>query len=76
MGNPTSLFADRSILVTGGTGSFGRCFTQTLLALARPRRVIVFSLDEPKQHEMAQELDDPRLRFLWWPSGARGFLIQ
>lgn len=63
MGNRTSLFADRSVLVTGGTGSFGRCFTQTLLALARPRKVIIFSRDELKQHEMAQELDDPRLRF-------------
>lgn len=63
MGNPTSLFVDRSVLVTGGTGSFGRCFIQTLLGLARPRKVIVFSRDELKQHEMAQELDDPRLRF-------------
>ena len=63
MAKRTSLFADRSVLVTGGTGSFGRCFTQTLLALARPRKVIIFSRDELKQHEMAQEFDDPRLRF-------------
>ena len=46
----------RSILVTGGTGSFGRRFVRTLLLHARPRRVIVFSRDEFKQYEMQQQL--------------------
>ncbi|MBN2473900.1 MAG: UDP-N-acetylglucosamine 4,6-dehydratase (inverting) [Pirellulales bacterium] len=44
----------RSVLVTGGTGSFGRCFVETVLQRYRPRRLIVFSRDELKQHEMAR----------------------
>lgn len=50
-------FDDRSVLVTGGTGSFGRRFVETLLRNARPRRVIVFSRDEFKQYEMQQALE-------------------
>ena len=42
----------KSILVTGGTGSFGRRFVERVLASAQPRRVIVFSRDELKQQEM------------------------
>ena len=47
---------DKSILVTGGTGSFGRHFVQTVLEKHEPRRVVVFSRDELKQYEMAQKL--------------------
>ena len=47
---------DRSILVTGGTGSFGRALVKVLLARHRPRRLVVFSRDEQKQYRMAQEL--------------------
>lgn len=46
-----------SILVTGGTGSFGRAFTRVVLARFRPARLIVFSRDEQKQYEMQQALD-------------------
>jgi UDP-N-acetylglucosamine 4,6-dehydratase len=42
----------KSILVTGGTGSFGKCFVETILRDHRPARVVVFSRDELKQHEM------------------------
>jgi UDP-N-acetylglucosamine 4,6-dehydratase len=42
----------KSILVTGGTGSFGKKFIRTVLARYRPRRLIVFSRDELKQYEM------------------------
>ncbi|MHC4400244.1 MAG: UDP-N-acetylglucosamine 4,6-dehydratase (inverting) [Planctomycetota bacterium] len=42
----------KSVLVTGGTGSFGHQFAQTVLGRYRPRRLIVFSRDELKQHEM------------------------
>lgn len=42
----------KSILVTGGTGSFGKKFVQTVLERYKPRRVIVFSRDELKQYEM------------------------
>ncbi|MGE0552376.1 MAG: UDP-N-acetylglucosamine 4,6-dehydratase (inverting) [Gemmatimonadales bacterium] len=53
----------QSILVTGGTGSFGRAFVRTLLERYEPRRVIVYSRDELKQYEMAEQLKDRRLRF-------------
>ena len=45
-----------AVLVTGGTGSFGRRFIKTVLARSKPRRLIVFSRDEMKQYEMAQEI--------------------
>src|SRR3990170_2568081 len=55
---------DRSVLVTGGTGSFGRMFTSILLREYPVRKVIVFSRDELKQHQMRTGgFDDPRLRF-------------
>ncbi|UUO23133.1 UDP-N-acetylglucosamine 4,6-dehydratase (inverting) [Colwellia sp. M166] len=57
------MFDDKSILVTGGTGSFGRQFIQTLLKLYKPSRVIVFSRDELKQYEMAQEFTHSAMRF-------------
>ena len=47
-------FDDKSILITGGTGSFGRRLVDTLLRHSRARRVIVFSRDEYKQYEMQQ----------------------
>ena len=56
----------KSLLVTGGTGSFGRRFVRTVLDRYRPHRLIVFSRDELKQCEMQQELSDARypcLRF-------------
>lgn len=53
-----------SILITGGTGSFGRTFLQHILTEADPARVVVFSRDELKQYELRQQLgDDPRLRW-------------
>jgi UDP-N-acetylglucosamine 4,6-dehydratase len=57
---------DRAILITGGTGSFGRAFVRTALERHRPRRLVVFSRDEQKQYEMAQELppgEFPCLRY-------------
>jgi UDP-N-acetylglucosamine 4,6-dehydratase len=48
-------FTDKVILVTGGTGSFGRQFVKTVLDRYRVRKVIVFSRDESKQHDMAQD---------------------
>jgi UDP-N-acetylglucosamine 4,6-dehydratase len=57
-------FDGRSVLVTGGTGSFGRQFTQTVLKHSDPKRLIILSRDEMKQGEMAQQFGhDPRLRF-------------
>ena len=48
---------DKSILVTGGTGSFGQKFVKTVLENYRPRRVIVYSRDEWKQSEMQKNPD-------------------
>ncbi len=48
----------RVILVTGGTGSFGQAFTQAVLELFKPAKLIIFSRDEMKQYEMAQRFDD------------------
>ena len=48
---------DASVLITGGTGSFGRKFVERLLR-HKPRRLVVFSRDELKQHEMAQVFPD------------------
>jgi len=47
-------WSESAVLVTGGTGSFGRKFTETLLQQHKPRRLIIFSRDELKQHEMRQ----------------------
>jgi UDP-N-acetylglucosamine 4,6-dehydratase len=56
----------KSVLVTGGTGSFGRRFIQTILRDHRPRRVVVFSRDELKQFEMSHRFSMeryPQLRY-------------
>ena len=57
---------DRSILITGGTGSFGRRFVSYVLENFKPKRLVVFSRDEQKQFEMEQELpvsQHPQLRY-------------
>lgn len=53
----------KTILVTGGTGSFGKTFVHTVLAHHNPKKVIVFSRDELKQSELAQQIVDERVRF-------------
>ena len=45
---------NRVVLVTGGTGSFGYKFTELVLKKYRPKKLIIFSRDEFKQHEMAE----------------------
>lgn len=57
---------DKSILVTGGTGSFGRRFVETVLKKFKPRRLVVFSRDEGKHFDMSGQLtttDHPSLRY-------------
>ncbi len=59
-------WTDKVILVTGGTGSFGKKFTEILLRDYKPKKLIIFSRDELKQHEMRQlfpEKENPTLRF-------------
>ena len=53
----------KTILVTGGTGSFGRRFVERLLSSYSPMKVIVFSRDELKQFEMAQVTNAPEMRY-------------
>ncbi len=57
------MFDNKSILVTGGTGSFGKQFVKTILKKYKPRRVIVFSRDELKQFEMQQEFNSLAMRY-------------
>jgi UDP-N-acetylglucosamine 4,6-dehydratase len=57
------MFDNQSILVTGGTGSFGKAFLRTVLHRHKPTRLIVYSRDELKQFEMQQEFDQPSMRF-------------
>jgi UDP-N-acetylglucosamine 4,6-dehydratase len=67
MTDPIPIFDGKTVLVTGGTGSFGRTFARTVLERSRPHKLIIYSRDEQKQFEMAQDpffarLDD-RVRF-------------
>ena len=48
----------RSILITGGTGSFGQKLVETILREAKPRRLVIFSRDEMKQFVMAQRFPE------------------
>lgn len=57
------MFNNTSILITGGTGSFGKQYARTILERYQPRRLIIFSRDELKQFEMAQEFTAPCMRF-------------
>ncbi|CAM3514008.1 UDP-N-acetylglucosamine 4,6-dehydratase (inverting) [Hydrogenibacillus schlegelii] len=57
-----SFLKEKTVLVTGGTGSFGQRFVATVLQES-VKKVIIFSRDELKQYEMAQSFDDPRIRF-------------
>lgn len=54
---------DKTILLTGGTGSFGHAFVRRALDLG-VKQIRVLSRDELKQHEMAQEISDPRVEYL------------
>ena len=64
--NPTFPLQDKTILVTGGTGSFGKCFIRKALTEHNPAKVIVFSRDELKQWEMRQSdpiFDHEKIRY-------------
>ena len=59
------MLTQRSILLTGGTGSFGHEFVPMTLAKYNPKRLVIFSRDEMKQWDMAQKFqDDPRVEFM------------
>jgi len=59
------MLTDSTILITGGTGSFGNAFVKLTLDKYNPRQIIIFSRDEMKQWEMAQKFEgDSRVRFV------------
>src|SRR6266576_603448 len=57
------MFNGKSILITGGTGSFGKKFIATLLSKYQCKRIIVYSRDELKQFEMQQKFSQPEMRY-------------
>lgn len=57
------MFNEKSILITGGTGSFGRLFVETILKRYQPKRLIIYSRDELKQFEMQQIFNQPCMRY-------------
>ena len=57
------MFNNSVILITGGTGSFGKKYTKTLLERYKPKKIIIFSRDELKQFEMQQEFPEDCMRY-------------
>ena len=58
------MLANKTILITGGTGSFGHTFVPMTLARFNPKKLIIYSRDEMKQWEMAKKFQgDKRVRF-------------
>ena len=57
------MFNGKNILITGGTGSFGKKFIKIILQQYKPNKIIVYSRDELKQYEMAQEYNDKCMRY-------------
>ncbi|MBX1886682.1 UDP-N-acetylglucosamine 4,6-dehydratase (inverting) [Campylobacter peloridis] len=57
------MFNGKSILITGGTGSFGKTYTKTLLQKYKPKKIIIYSRDELKQFEMARKFNDTCMRY-------------
>jgi UDP-N-acetylglucosamine 4,6-dehydratase len=70
------VFDDKSILITGGTGSFGKSFIRELLQRFKPRRVVVYSRDELKQYEMQLSFNEPCMRYFIGDVRDRERLIQ
>jgi UDP-N-acetylglucosamine 4,6-dehydratase/5-epimerase len=57
------MFNGKNILITGGTGSFGKKYTKILLEKYQPNKIIIYSRDELKQYEMSQEYNDKCMRY-------------
>ncbi|MEE1672898.1 UDP-N-acetylglucosamine 4,6-dehydratase (inverting) [Agarivorans aestuarii] len=70
------MFDNKSILITGGTGSFGKKYTKTILERYKPKRLIIYSRDELKQYEMQQQFNDPCMRYFIGDVRDRERLIQ
>jgi len=57
------MFNNKNILITGGTGSFGKKYVKTLLKEYTPKKIIIYSRDELKQFEMQQDFNQPCMRY-------------
>ena len=57
------MFNNKNILITGGTGSFGKKYTKILLEKYKPNKIIIYSRDELKQYEMSQDYNDRCMRY-------------
>ena len=57
------MFNNKNILITGGTGSFGKKYTEIILSKYKPNKIIIYSRDELKQYEMAQSFTDKCMRY-------------
>lgn len=57
------MFNEKSILITGGTGSFGKRYVETLLNRYKPKKIIIYSRDELKQYEMQQKFNHACMRY-------------
>jgi UDP-N-acetylglucosamine 4,6-dehydratase len=57
------MFNGKTVLITGGTGSFGKKYTGTILARYKPKKVIIYSRDELKQFDMQQVFNAPEMRY-------------
>ena len=57
------MFNNKNILITGGTGSFGKRYTEMILATYTPNKMIIYSRDELKQYEMGQTYNAPCMRY-------------
>src|SRR6185295_10665836 len=63
-GRPGMNWSEQVVLVTGGTGSFGKKFVEIMLRNYHPQKLIIFSRDELKQHDMrVAGFDHPSLRY-------------
>src|SRR4051812_21430203 len=70
------VFNNKTILITGGTGSFGRQYVKTILTSYQPKKLIIYSRDELKQFEMHQEFHQPCMRYFIGDVRDRDRLIQ
>lgn len=70
------MFNNKTILITGGTGSFGKKYVKTILEQYSPSRLIIYSRDELKQYEMQQTYSDPCMRYFLGDVRDRDRLIQ
>lgn len=70
------MFNDKSVLITGGTGSFGKQFVKMILSRYQPKRLIIYSRDELKQFEMAERFHADCMRYFIGDVRDRERLVQ